>query len=91
MFSRISSHVYYDFLLDRKVTKYENTNRTYLFRVFLRLTGPLLNAQSTLIICERRSVPSDSFIASWASSKFSYSIRAYPCTGEVKPNRHEHV
>jgi hypothetical protein len=61
----------------------------YLFRAFLFLTGPLLNAQSTLISLSISTVPSSAFIAASASLKFSYSTRAYPCKVviEVKPIR----
>lgn len=52
---------------------------TYLLLVFLLLKGPLLNAQSTLIICVSSSAPSITDIAFSASSKCSYSISAYPC------------
>lgn len=48
----------------------------YLLLIFLLLNGPLLNAQSTFMVWVSRSVPSISFIALWASSNFSNSIRA---------------
>lgn len=53
---------------------------TYLLLLmFLLLNGPLLKAQSTLMFWVSSSVPSISVIAFCASSKFSYSISAYPC------------
>lgn len=52
---------------------------TYLLLLFLLLKGPLLNAQSTLIVWVSSSRPSIVAIAFSASSKLSYSISAYPC------------
>lgn len=65
------------------LSNFQKKKSTYANLVFFLFIAPLaedplLKAQSTVIVCVRNSAPFIEDIAFCASSKFSYSIRAYP-------------